>query len=259
MYPALGSVPGREDEKIALWSRFVSVGIKSVKLLAPVQGERRARTSWVTGAATTLHNPFFRESLVPFLIWLWGRQSRRSLLWWFPNFLFLHVFPPCFPSCYYIFSLLIYFLCCTNADFKNRKMSPGEWLELGDWGGFGLAIPFPRAGLTLPRSVSAHINILTPPKSRALCPSHSVSHFLTKFMISDFFSCPNCVLSLQFQPSCLLQSTKNMENRLYSFPIQLFFMYLNIVNIPGSPEYMGFVSSTPECSTELFKAVNFPY
>lgn len=253
MYPRLRSVPAREGEKIALWSRFVSVGIKSVKLLAPVQEERRARTSWVTGAATTLHNPFstmcLQRSLVLFLLWLGDRQSRASLLWWFPNFLFLHVFPP---------GLLIYFLFCISVDFKSRKMSPVEWSR-GSGRGLGLTIPYPRAGLTLPRSVSGHISILTPPKSRALCPSHSVSHFFTKFIISDFFSCPNCVPSLQFQPSCLLQSTKNMENRLYSFPIQLFFMYLNIVNIPGSPEYMGFVSSTPECNTELFKAVNFPY
>lgn len=138
----------------------------------------------------------------------------------------------------------------------------GRWApdELGQGAGrgLGLTIPYPRAGLTLPTSLSEWISILTPPKSRALCPSHSVSHSFTRVIVSDFF-CPNHIPSLQFNPSCFLQSTKNMENRLYSFPIQLFFMYLNIVNIPGSPEYVGFVSSTPEYNTELFKAVNFPY
>lgn len=137
-------------------------------------------------------------------------------------------------------------------------MSPVEWPEQGDWKGAWAGHPLPQ-GLTLPRSVSGRISILTPPKSRALCPSHRISCFFARFIISYLFSCPNHVPSLQFQPSCLLQSTKNMENRLYSFPIQLFFKCLNIVNIPGSPEYMGFVSSTPECDTELFKAVNFPY
>lgn len=139
-----------------------------------------------------------------------------------------------------------------------------RWSLLSGWSrraGRGLwqTIPYPRAGLTLPRSVSGQIGILTAPKSKALCPFHSVSHFFTRFIISDFFSCPNHVPSLQFKPGCLLRSTKNMENRLYSFLIQLFFMYLNIVKIPGSPEYIGFVSSTPEYNTELFKAVNFPY
>lgn len=163
---------------------------------------------------------------------------------WFPVF-------TCFPSrLTHLFSA------------AAQKLTSGaeRWALSGVAGrGLGLTTPYPRAGLTLPRSVSAQISVLTPPKSRGLCPSQSVSHFFTRFIISDFFSCPNYVPSLQFKPSCLLQSTKNMENRLYPFPIQLFFMYLNIVNIPDSPEYVGSFSSTPEYNTELFKAVNFPY
>lgn len=186
-----------------------------------------------------------QRSLVPVLLWLWDGQSRPSLLWWFPNFLFLHVFPS---------GLLIYFLLLHKCCLQEQKDEPC-WVT---GRGLGLTMPYPRAGLTLPRAVSGQISILTSPKSRALCPSQSVSCFFTRFIISDFFF-PNHILSLQFKPNCLLQSTKNMENRLYSFPIQLFFMYLNIVNIPDSPEYVGSFSSTPEYNTELFKAVNFPY
>lgn len=59
--------------------------------------------------------------------------------------------------------------------------------------GLGLTIPYPRAGLTPPTSLSEWINILTPPKSRAQCPSHSVSLSFTRFFV---ISSPAQIVSL---------------------------------------------------------------
>lgn len=166
-------------------------------------------------------------------------------------------------SCSRMFSLQagsFIFCCCSNVDFRSRKRIPVEWLEQEGWKGPLTDHPLPQGRIN-----STKISFWTdwhPDSSRkqSSVPFPQCIPLLHQIHYKWFLLLPEShVPSLQFKPGCLLRSTKNMENRLYSFLILLFFMYLNIVKIPGSPEYMGFVSSTPEYNTELFKAVNFPY
>lgn len=117
-------------------------------------------------------------------------------------------------------------------DFKSRKISLIEWLEQEGWKGspwLVQTVSYPRAGLTVPRSVSGQISILTPPKSKALCPSHSLSYFFTRSIISDFFSCPIKRPLLQFKPkpSCLIHQGHGKQ--IILFPHSAVFLYIWIL------------------------------
>lgn len=104
----------------------------------------------------------------------------------FPSFPVLHVFSP---------GLVIYILChCTedvDAWLQEQKVQPYWVAGAGGWKGpawLTLTISYPRAGLTVPRSVSGSISILTLPKAR-LCALSAV--YPTIFIISYFFLCAN--------------------------------------------------------------------